>query len=135
MKKALFLFAVLSVVSAQWGCKTIQSMDEKASSMVSDPNTKQSIMSKLVGLLGKQSGDQKESTISKIAAFGSQAVPSLVNALKGGDKPTQQGALETLGRIGPAAKPAEPEVQKAAQSTDPDIKSAATSALSKILGK
>ncbi len=135
MKKALFLFAVLSVVSAQWGCKTIQSMDDKASALASDPNTKQGIMDKLVGLLGKQSGDQKESTMSKIAAFGSKAVPSLVNALKGGDKPTQQGALETLGRIGPAAKPAEPEVKKATQSADPDIKNAAMSALSKIMGK
>ncbi|MCB9638862.1 MAG: hypothetical protein H6728_08970 [Myxococcales bacterium] len=135
MKKVLFLFVAFALLAPQFGCKTMQAMDEKASKLTSNPEVRQGIMNKLVGLLGKKDPQKKETAMSKLAAFGSKAVPSLIGALKGGDKPTKQGALETLGRIGPAAKPAEPEVKKATQSADPDIKSAAMSALAKIMGK
>jgi HEAT repeat protein len=69
-----------------------------------------------------------------LRGIGAPAVPSLRRLLRASDRAVVIAAVETLGRIGPSACDASPDLQQLTTSADPKTRQACSCALIKITG-
>jgi hypothetical protein len=102
--------------------QTLEQMGEDA-----DPALKE-----LVEGLGDFNNQTARSCMKALQKIGVRAVPLLIEALKSDDRRRKNRAAKTLGRIGPAARMAMPELQQLVEAGTPAVRMAARSALRRI---
>jgi HEAT repeat protein len=137
-----FLLAVMAVV----GCgeseadrKTREKLNERSradAAQTAKPLYQQALLTNNISAAREAVSGNDQATLTRAVAelkkIGDPAVEALTKLAKEGKPADRRTAIVVLGELGPTAKAAIPALEAIDDSSDPDVKKAATDALAKI---